>query len=119
MTVELPIKTVSESNQPSPGNWRATAGRRKRQRKAAAMLMLAANRFRPQPPMRITLTRLGAKRMDCDNLRSALKGCRDGIADYLDMDDGDTRLTWDYRQEIDGKRNGKRGVRVEIVETDE
>lgn len=61
-------------------------------------------------PVRVKLTRIGRKEMDGDNLQGALKAVRDGIADAIEIDDGDKRMTWDYAQEI-GKGYS---VRVEI-----
>jgi hypothetical protein len=36
--------------------------------------------------------------LDGDNLQSAFKATRDGVADWLGVDDGDPRLDWQYRQ---------------------
>jgi hypothetical protein len=56
---------------------------------------------RPAFPCVITLTRVGVKRMDTDNLASALKACRDGVAEWLGIDDGDPRIEWRYAQRTD------------------
>ena len=40
-------------------------------------------------------------------LIGSLKAVRDGVADALSLDDGDPRLTWEYRQET-----GPFGVRI-------
>ncbi len=86
--------------------------RRRKAQRVAARLYLVASRPSPQVPATITLTRLAPRILDCDNLRGALKAVRDGIADWLGVDDGDPRLTWEYGQE---KRVGEpMGVRVEI-----
>jgi hypothetical protein len=45
--------------------------------------------------------------MDGDNSIGSLKAVRDGVADALGIDDGDPRLTWEYRQET-----GPFGVRI-------
>jgi hypothetical protein len=45
--------------------------------------------------------------MDSDNSIGSLKSVRDGVADALGIDDGDPRLTWEYRQET-----GPFGVRI-------
>lgn len=117
MIVELPIKTVSTTN--AREHWKAKWVREQREHKAAFNGMLAANRFRPQPPMRIRLVRLGARKIDPGNLQALFKATQDGVSEYLGIDDGDPRLEWEYDQELDPKRNGKRAVRVEIVETAE
>ena len=58
----------------------------------------------------ITLTRLGGRGLDDDNLANAGKAVRDGVADWLGIDDGDKRLTWTYTQEP----GGPIGVRIRI-----
>lgn len=49
------------------------------------------------------MIRVGPVKLDDDNLRGALKACRDGLADALGVDDGDSCLTWAY-----GQKQGKR-----------
>lgn len=46
----------------------------------------------------IHLTRLGGRGLDDDNLGSAFKHVRDGVADWLGYDDGDKLLKWDCFQ---------------------
>ena len=63
----------------------------------------------------VTLTRIAPRALDDDNLRGALKACRDGVADWLAIDDRDPRVRWEYAQ-----RKGKPGqyaVAVEVTET--
>lgn len=47
----------------------------------------------------ITLVRRSPRELDDDNLRSALKAFRDGVADAMGVDDRDPRITWAYAQE--------------------
>lgn len=50
-------------------------------------------------PIQIVLTRRGPTAgLDLDNLQAAFKAVRDGVADWLQIDDGDPRLHWTYRQ---------------------
>ena len=49
-------------------------------------------------PVAVTLTRIGGKPMDGDNLQSSLKAIRDAVAALIAIDDGDERITWRYRQ---------------------
>jgi hypothetical protein len=49
----------------------------------------------------VLITRLGRKPFDSDNLAMAAKHVRDGVADALDVDDGDERVTWHYAQRIE------------------
>ena len=57
----------------------------------------------------ITLTRIAPRPLDSDNVASAFKAFRDGVADALGVDDGSVRLLWQYGQE-----KGAAAVRVEI-----
>jgi hypothetical protein len=47
----------------------------------------------------ITITRRGGRRMDDDGLTISAKHVRDGVADWLGIDDGDKRLTWIVKQD--------------------
>lgn len=106
----VPIRVVNESN--VRGQARAYMVR-KAATKAIMAEVLPAFKVVPPGPWRVTLTRYGTKRMDGDGLQSSLKVCRDVIADWLGVDDGDTeRVRWRYRQ-----RGGfVGGVGVEIRE---
>jgi hypothetical protein len=54
----------------------------------------------PVPPLVVTITRYGPRVMDDDGLAASLKHYRDGVADALCIDDGDTgRLRFVNRQE--------------------
>ena len=57
----------------------------------------------------VTLTRIGARKLDSDNLARSMKAVRDGIADALGIDDGSDRIEWKYAQE-----KGKYAVKVTI-----
>lgn len=110
-TLVLPLLVVSEANQ---REFWAKKYRRKIAQQAvlaAAWPRLVADRA-PQAPCRITLTRLGGRRLDSDNLAGAFKHVRDEIARQLGIDDGDPRLTWIYSQEP----GGAVGIRIEIEE---
>lgn len=87
----LPIKTVSEANRRD--HWAARAKRAKAQRWAAFCYVPT----HPLPCV-VTLTRIGPRLLDDDNLRGALKAVRDGIADRLGVDDADPRVEWRYAQ---------------------
>ena len=57
----------------------------------------------------VTLTRIGSRKLDSDNLQSAFKAPRDAVAACIGLDDGSPRWTWVYGQE-----RGKPGFRIEI-----
>lgn len=106
MTI-LPIKTVSEMNHRC--HWRERAERTKSHRTAARLMVTA----HPLPCI-VTLTRLSPGTLDDDNLRSALKACRDGVADRLGVDDAaGSGIAWRYEQEK--CKRGHYGVRVEVA----
>lgn len=109
VTVSIPIRTVSELNRRD--HHQVVAARRKQQR--ATTIIFVSRHPRVCMPASVRLVRTGGKRLDeGDNLSSALKSIRDGIADVYGVDDGSPLWTWKYDQEI-GK--GPLGVRVEIL----
>jgi len=110
-----PLRTVSELN--VHGGAKAYMRRRRQHRKAAYDWLthwcptLAAH----WSDAKVTLTRVGPRLLDSDNLQGALKSVRDGVADwwdgsYLHGDDQQVALTWNY-----GQKKGKAGqYEVEI-----
>ena len=93
---EAPIRTVSEAN--TRGHWSKRYARSEAQKHA--VLALCRSRFgvRPPPPVRVTLTRIAPRTLDSDNLASAFKAIRDAVAFWLELDDGDERISWAYVQ---------------------
>lgn len=75
----------------------AIAARRKRERTAVAEALEGLDRP-VWPEYYVTLERIAAFRMDGDNLQAGFKAFRDEVADFLELDDADTRITWRYRQ---------------------
>ncbi|NLA68297.1 MAG: hypothetical protein GX856_08670 [Gammaproteobacteria bacterium] len=104
--VELPLRTLGPNG--SHGHWSVLARRRKSERRTAAALCPAH-----ALPCVVRLTRLSAGELDDDNLRGALKGVRDGVADRLGVDDRDPRVRWEYGQAK--CKRGEYGVLVEIM----
>jgi hypothetical protein len=49
-------------------------------------------------PLEITLVRVGKRDLDDDNLAGAFKAVRDGVADWLGINDGSKKLVWKYEQ---------------------
>lgn len=97
IVVTYPEKIESEAN--SREHWRPKAARVKRHR----LIAWASLRQMARPvflgPVTIKLTRIAPRELDGDNLQSGFKATRDGVADWLEVDDGDKRLTWEYSQE--------------------
>lgn len=108
----LPIRTVSEANDPS--HWRLKRARKlKQQQEVRVELSNALGGNRVKLPCRVTLVRLGAKKLDPDNLANSFKGIQDEIARVLRVDDGDdSRVKWTYDQEP--QRVRKYAVRITI-----
>lgn len=93
--LRLPLRTVSEPNRRD--HWSGRAARAKEQR--SFVCLVARPQLRGLPfPLRVLLVRVGPRQLDCDNLRGALKACRDGVADALGIDDRDPRVEWLYDQ---------------------
>lgn len=106
LRIELPIHVISEANQRE--HWRVKAAR-VRQQKMIVSLILGGQKLPPLPAT-ITLTRVGKRRLDDDNLAGAFKACRDSIARCYGTDDGSELYKWKYSQ-----RTGKvYGVELEI-----
>lgn len=62
----------------------------------------------------VYLVRIAPRPLDTDNLASAFKATRDGVADFLGIQDNDVRVSWLPMAER-GKTN-EHAVRVEISE---
>jgi hypothetical protein len=110
-----PIHIIPETNQRE--HWGAKARRVKKHRSAAMLITRAAlgtlrRRFPlvrddALSPAVVTLTRIigyrGRPLDQGDNLPAAFKAIRDGIADALQVNDGDeTRVWWEYAPEERG-----------------
>jgi hypothetical protein len=130
LVVEFPLDLVSAAN--FHGRRRVAIGRVKRHREAGRVNLLAESRrvgLAPRLPCTITITRFGSKKLDGhENLAMACKALVDGIAckptrlrpaGFFEVDDGDERFTWIYRQQIVPKASlgplpGVVRVRIEI-----
>lgn len=118
--VTLPLRTVSPTNERE--HWAKKHRRAKAERQAAwsAWLQMGKPRVGPEGRASVTLTRIGPRLLDDDNLPGATKHLRDTLAALLILGempgrgrmghyDDDPRLAWDYYQE-----RGAYAVRVEI-----
>lgn len=110
MMVELPIATRSEANR--RGHWARHYHRNSQQRSAVELAMRAHLGRPPQPPLTVRLTRISPRKLDSDNLAGALKHVRDGVADWLGIDDGDERIEWTVAQER--RKPREQAVRIEV-----
>ena len=94
ITVPIIVRSLANLRE----HWTARTGRAKAQRSTTLLCLRRHKMIPPAPPLRITLTRIGGRRMDTDNLSISCKHARDGVADWLGVDDGDERLEWVYAQ---------------------
>jgi hypothetical protein len=108
--VEMEMKIVSLANMRL--HWAAKARLVKSQRQKAfnALASVAAP---PAPPCTIVLTRVAPRALDGDNLQSGFKAVRDGVADWLGVDDGSKLVEWQYRQRSGGVKVYK--VEIEVI----
>jgi hypothetical protein len=93
--VTIPVRIESSLNLRE--HWRTRANRNTSHRAAAWFAMKAAGRLKVDRAT-ITLTRIAPRELDDDNLAGGFKSVRDGVADWLGIDDGDKGLTWVYAQ---------------------
>lgn len=114
VSLQVPIKVLSEANLRE--HWATRARRAKGQRKTVAQ-ELWAHTGKPRAtldrPLAVTLTRIAPRALDDDNLAGGFKHVRDGIADWLGIDDRhDGLVAYRYQQER-GKPKQYR-VRIDI-----
>lgn len=107
--VLVPIRTVSELN--ARTHWSVRARRAKVHRTSTRWALMACGPG--QLPCKVTLTRIGRRDMDGDNLQGSLKAARDGVADWLRASDSDPRITWVYAQRR-ADRGGILGVEIQV-----
>lgn len=90
LVVEVPIRIESVANLRE--HWGKKAARAKKHRESAILVPKHAL------PCRVTMMRIAPRNLDDDNLASAFKNLRDGIADRLGVKDNDPRVEWRYLQ---------------------
>ncbi len=107
MKFRVPIKLPSLAN--LRVHFWAMAKLKKGQRKKVKYAM--RDLIIPRLPLTVTITRLGPRRLDDDNLAASCKYVRDEIAAKVGTDDGSSLYTWVYKQ-----CTGKYAVDIEIVQ---
>ena len=110
-SVFVPLKIVSVANLRE--HWGQKAARAKLHRSHTALALRASTALCVPLPGVVRLVRIAPRKLDDDNLSSALKACRDGVADWLGINDNDPRVRWEYGQER-GKP-GEHGLRIELA----
>lgn len=96
--IELRIESMANLRE----HYMARARRAKAHRECVGWSLKTTKK--PELPVVVTLTRIAPRRLDDDNAIGGLKSARDGVADWLGIDDADGRVTWLYRQEAQPKR---------------
>ena len=124
LAFEMPLRTATGCN--NREHHFARASRVKRERAMTAGHLVTQGYFRQHEimralPLRITLTRVSPRAKwlplkrcwqscDDDAVPPALKGVRDEIANWIELDDGDERLFFHYAQD----KGPRLAVRVRI-----
>jgi len=108
--IRVPIKIVSVANLRLHWAVKAKLAKSHRSKAFSALASVAAP---PAPPCTLVLTRVAPRALDGDNLQSAFKAVRDGVADWLGVDDGHQQLDWQYKQRKDGPK--VYAVEIEVI----
>lgn len=95
---------VSRSSRTRSAKWEVVA--------ALCSAFAASDWRRPTGAVLVTMRRRG-RPLDDDNIRPALKGCRDAIAAHFGRDDADPRIRFRYDQAPCA--GGKEGVEIELA----
>ena len=108
--IRMPVKIVSVANLRLHWAVKAKLAKSHRSKAFSALASVAAP---PAPPCTLVLTRVAPRALDGDNLQSAFKAVRDGVADWLGVDDGHKDLDWQYNQRKDGPK--VYAVEIEVI----
>src|SRR5271166_4432713 len=110
MRFHIPIRLPSLMN--TRMYWRRMAKVTKKQKEMTQVYLSIAKNYADVPPLPllVTITRIGPRKLDDDNLASSCKYVRDQIAKMVGVDDGSDQYTWRYEQKL-----GEYGVDVEII----
>ena len=107
------MKIVSVANMRLHWAVKAKLTRDQRNRTRMSLAAVAQSSGLEMLPATVVLTRVAPRRLDGDNLQSGFKAVRDGVADWLGVDDGNGLIDWQYAQ-----RSGKAGeyaVEIEVI----
>jgi hypothetical protein len=121
MNVFIPgirLKSLNQSFRvASRGAMFAMRAAAKRQRGQVCMVLQSRFGAPPPPPLLVTITRVAPAELDDDNLAGSAKHVRDGVADWLGVDDRTKRsgVVWRYAQAKDGRTYGV-AIRVEAID---
>jgi hypothetical protein len=118
--IEYTLPLYLRGSQNAREHWAVRAKRVRTERHTAAWMTRAALRDAGVRPcvaagaIVVTIRRHGSVPFtDTDNLVGACKAVRDGIADALEMNDGDPRIEWRYAQAACKRKAELVTVRIE------
>jgi hypothetical protein len=77
--------------------------------RTAVLMALHPKAFVPSFPCVVRLTRYAPRLLDSDNCVGSLKAVRDAVAFFLQVNDADPRVVWEYDQE-----KSRQGYQVKI-----
>lgn len=117
LVVTVAMRLPSAANLREHWATRATRERRQREWTRLALAGRPAREWRrahlPATKLRCTLTRVGERKLDSDNVARAFKSVRDEVAEWAGVDDGDEGCdgvwTWTYEQ-----RKGLYAVEIKL-----
>lgn len=96
VAVCVPVRIVSVMNERE--HW-STRYRRAHNQREAARWALSKHKAPPVgTSVRIAIERVAPRELDDDNLAAGCKAVRDGVSDWLHVDDGSRSLSWSYKQ---------------------
>ena len=114
---ELPLAIISEANHSQKRPW---LNRQRKKNQQMEVMVEMRNHLKQRKvllPCLVTLTRIGPKKLDLDNLANGCKSVQDSVARELGVDDGDeTKVRWVYNQEVTGtaKAVSRYATRIKI-----
>lgn len=113
VTITMPLRLESLLNLRE--HWSKRSKRAKQHRFFARRWVEDATREarRWLVPSKVTITRIAPRKLDSDGVVASGKSVRDGVADALGVDDGDSAVIWYYNQRKGKPREYAVEVRLE------
>jgi hypothetical protein len=113
--IELRIPgLVPKTNMNSRAHW----GTKKRIAKHERIMVRDALKLKfaqPRLPLVVTLIRCSTGWPDSDQAVTSMKHVRDGVADFIGVDDGDNRITWNVERRRVPRREQGTVIRIEAA----
>lgn len=113
MIITIPIRIESTSNLRE--HWTARSKRAGKHKHDTYMALRAAKAPHTLPCI-VTITRVAPRALDGDNLQAGAKNCRDGVALWLQADDADPRIEWQYAQRKGGAKEYSATIEIIAIE---